>query len=67
MIHKVEDWDDRRDFYEPEEETGRCTECGENCTVIGVDNGIGPYEFWGQKGTDVQIDLVSNCCEAKVI
>ena len=22
-----------------------------------VDNGIGPYEFWGSTGTDVQIDV----------
>jgi hypothetical protein len=61
-------WDpyDPEDEYVPDEETGTCSHCGEHCTVIGVDDGIGPYEFWGQKGRHVDIVQVSNCCEAKV-
>jgi hypothetical protein len=40
-----------------------CKECGEPCTVIGVDFGIGAYEYWGATGYDSRVELVSNCCE----
>lgn len=44
--------------------TGICTECGQQATGKVMDFGIGPYEFWGAPGNDVQLALVSICCEA---
>ncbi len=41
-----------------------CVECGEECEIVEVDEGIGPYEFWGAPGNDIQIVKVSYCCEA---
>ena len=41
-----------------------CTACGQPCTVVTIDNGIGPYEYWGATGFDSQLYDVSNCCEA---
>jgi hypothetical protein len=58
---------DHDDRWEPETEHGWCSSCGKECTIIGVDDGIGPYEFWGQKGRDVQIIAVSDCCEESVL
>ena len=43
---------------------GICSDCKEPCEVIIVDSGIGSYEYWGAKGTDVQLEAVSNCCNA---
>ena len=34
--------------------------------MVRVDQGIGPYEFWGRKGFDSNLQWVSNCCEAQV-
>lgn len=56
---------DPDDRYEPE--TGWCSECGKACTIIGIDEGIGPYEFWGQKGRNIDIRPASDCCEASVL
>jgi len=47
-------------------ESPTCKVCGKNCDVVTVDNGIGPYEFWGQYGIDEKICLVSSCCEGEV-
>lgn len=44
-----------------------CNCCGETCYLTKIDNGIGPYEFWGAKGNDSQIEIVSCCCEADYI
>ena len=44
----------------------RCPDCHEMCEAIVVDNGIGPYEFWGAKGWDSKLEVVSNCCEAQL-
>ena len=54
--------------YEPSDdlETRWCTECGEECYVVKVDNGIRPYEACGMKGVHHQYEWVSNCCEAPV-
>lgn len=41
----------------------KCCACNEPCVAIYVDNGIGSYEFWGQKGYHSQWDWVSDCCE----
>ena len=46
--------------------TEYCGECKQECVVITVDYGIGSYEFWGARGCDTQLALVSNCCEADV-
>lgn len=46
--------------------TGTCTECGEQAVGTVVDFGIGSYEFWGAPGTDIQLCLVSQCCEAQM-
>ena len=42
-----------------------CGECGKSCTIINIDVGIGPYEYWGFQGTDVKIVPASDCCEAQ--
>lgn len=42
----------------------RCPACKEMAEAIIVDNGIGPYEFWGAKGFDSHPEVVSECCEA---
>ena len=41
-----------------------CSECGDECRVKEIDEGIGSYEFWGCRGTDHQCFVVSVCCEA---
>lgn len=43
-----------------------CTECGEECRGRVVDQGIGSYEFWGQRGVDSRKVFVSSCCEAEM-
>lgn len=43
---------------------GICSACKEPCTVKIIDNGIGSYEYWGAKGRDIQLEAVSDCCEA---
>ena len=42
----------------------RCPDCHEMAEAIVVDNGIGSYEFWGQKCFQSSPEVVSNCCEA---
>lgn len=42
---------------------GTCKACGHPCKVGIIDNGIGRYEFWGDKCVDIQLEAVSNCCE----
>ena len=39
-----------------------CSSCGHECEVVTVDNGIGPYEFWGQRGVHHDYAAGSNCC-----
>jgi hypothetical protein len=41
-----------------------CCNCGRECKVVRVDFGIGPYEYWGHRGVDVQERDCSDCCEA---
>lgn len=48
------------------EEGPFCGECGKPCKASAVDNGIGSYEFWGQKCTDTRIEIESECCDAPV-
>lgn len=46
---------------------GTCTACGQPCKVGIIDNGIGAYEFWGDKCVDIQLEAVSDCCEAPAV
>ena len=41
-----------------------CGSCKEECTAIEVDFGIGAYEFWGARGYDSRVEIVSDCCES---
>lgn len=43
-----------------------CGVCGAQCEYHVVDNGIGTYEFWGDKGVDVKVEIESICCGAGV-
>jgi hypothetical protein len=43
-----------------------CSLCGLSCTGKWYDEGIGPYEFWGMKGTDRRWEFLSDCCEAEI-
>ena len=45
-----------------EVERGFCPDCNKECIIIMVDMGIGPYEFWGASGRDVQMAAVTDCC-----
>lgn len=44
-----------------------CESCGEECIPTIVDQGIGPFEFWGAKYNDSHPACVSNCCESTVL
>lgn len=44
-----------------------CESCGQPADCEEVDFGIGAYEYWGAPGVDVNIQLVSTCCEAGVV
>lgn len=44
-----------------------CSACGERCTPAVVDNGIGAYEFWGQRGFHSEVGVVSDCCEEALV
>lgn len=41
-----------------------CPDCHKECSAHIVDNGIGPYEFWGAKGWDSRTEVESDCCDA---
>lgn len=41
-----------------------CAACGLAAEFKEMDFGIGSYEFWGSVGVDVNIQVVSACCEA---
>jgi len=45
---------------------GICSRCGNGCTAVWIDFGIGPYEFWGDRGTHHDYQVVSPCCEAEM-
>ena len=47
--------------------SGICESCGEECTAICVDDGIGPYEFWGERGVQHDYRWASPCCEAEIV
>jgi len=47
--------------------TGICTRCGQPCTVVVIDFGIGEYEYGSVKGFDSRPAAVSNCCEVEAV
>lgn len=44
-----------------------CSACGNSCTAVMVDFGIGHYEYWGSTGIHKDIREVSDCCESSVV
>ena len=48
-------------------EDGVCKACGEECTPMTIDSGIGVYEYGSARERDVRLEEVSPCCEAEVI
>lgn len=39
-----------------------CGNCGKECSTVMSDYGIGPYEFWGARGTQHDYIVESDCC-----
>jgi hypothetical protein len=62
-----EDFSDDREIGGESAPSGICSECGEECTGVAVDEGIGAYEFWGAKGVQHDWRWASPCCEAEVV
>ena len=49
-------------------DTSYCDSCGEeNPHFKIVDEGIGAYEFWGARGTDVDLQVATECCESGIV
>jgi len=46
---------------------GICDECGIECDSVTVDEGIGPYEYWGSCGVHHNYVDRSPCCHAEVV
>jgi hypothetical protein len=46
---------------------GICSDCGRYVRAVVIDNGIGPYEFWGQRGVHHDYVQASPCCHADVV
>ena len=47
--------------------SGICESCGRYVTAHVVDEGIGPYEYWGSKGEHHDYHTCSPCCDADVV
>lgn len=43
-----------------------CSACGEECSTHTVDEGIGSFEFWGERGVHHDYHEVSKCCDSDV-
>jgi hypothetical protein len=54
-------------FHDEDMPEGICDSCGEGCTATVIDEGIGPYEYWGSKGVHHAYATVSPCCNAEVV
>jgi hypothetical protein len=39
-----------------------CPQCNRSCYLTVIDEGIGPYEFWGMPGFHHDYRVVSDCC-----
>jgi hypothetical protein len=46
--------------------SGICSSCGRPCTAVMVDEGIGPYEYWGSRGVHHDYQIESDCCGAAI-
>jgi hypothetical protein len=46
---------------------GYCSECGQECDGILIEDGIGPYECFGATGVHRSRRWVSPCCEAEIV
>ncbi len=57
---------DRFELYEDDTAQVECPVCHEITTVRVIDDGIGFYEFWGDKGLDKKFILVTSCCNEEV-
>jgi len=44
-----------------------CGNCGQECDVITIDEGIGIYEFWGDVCTHHEYVDVSECCHSEAL
>lgn len=54
--------------HNPEETPeGYCDDCGLPCYGIIIDEGIGPYEYWGYCGVHHDYVYRSHCCEAEIL
>ena len=51
---------------EPHFDIPICSACGDPCIGEWVDFGVGPGEFWGRPYNDVDMQYVSDCCEAEI-
>jgi len=61
-------YDDDYDYdYDDDRTRGICSDCGEECTAVMQDQGIGSYEYWGFKGTHHDWREVSPCCGEEVV
>lgn len=49
------------------EVTPLCAMCGQPAECVQRDFGIGAYEYWGSPGVDVNLQLVTECCEANEV
>ncbi len=54
-------------YSEGDEPFGACSDCGESCSGILVDFGIGPYEYGSYSGCDEMWLWSSPCCEAEIL
>jgi hypothetical protein len=66
---RFRDEHDWHDEYDPRDdaEKGYCAGCHEWVTGTLVDYGIGDYEYWGCRGTHVDLEWVSPCCEEELL
>ena len=58
---------DPSDIERDERTQGVCSSCGEECTAVTEDHGIGVYEYGSERARDVRLSEVSPCCEGEVI
>ncbi len=58
---------DPSDIEYDERTQGVCKSCGEECTAVTEDHGIGPYEYGSIRAVDVRLVEESPCCGEDVI
>ena len=58
---------DPSDIEYDERTQGICASCGEECTAITEDHGIGPYEYGSIRPVDIRLVEESPCCGEEVI